>query len=147
MAQEKRAVDIFIQQKLTADTQLMALAGNHVYNADAVPQGADPPFVSYGSLSFLDRNALPATVTVFSMPVYFVRATIQGRDLTVGYQLQDRIDQALRGQSGNVVIGSETYYIGPWFRRALRQLPPENEGTLLLTQIGIEVESRVQKLS
>lgn len=148
---EKRACDQFIYGKLRADTALVALIGGEpsprLFQADVLPQGIAMPFVSFGMLSFLDRNALPATTTIFSLPIYFCRATIEGRDLTVGYQLQNRIDVALRGQSGNVVIGGETYYIGPWFRRAIRQLPAETEGSIVMTQIGIEVESRVNRLS
>lgn len=151
MANERRATDRFVTEKLLADTALVALIGGsaapRLYADSLVPQSAVMPFVSFGPLSFLDRNALPATVTIFSMPVYWVRAVVQGRDLTVGYQLQDRIDEALRGKSGNVSIGAETYYVGPWFRRAVRQLPPETEGTMVYTTIGVELESRVQRLS
>jgi len=143
--------------KLLADTALKALVTTpattttpesyRIFQDSVIPQSAVMPFVSFGALSFIDRNALPATVTIFSMPVYWVRAVVQGRDLTVGYQLQNRIDEALRGKSGNVVIGSETYYVGPWFRRAVRQLPPETEGTMVYTTIGVEMESRVQRLA
>jgi hypothetical protein len=151
VANERRATDQFIYSKLRADTALVALIGGEpsprLWSDAVIPQGAVMPFVSFGPLSFLDRNALPATVTIFSMPVYWVRGVVQGRDLTVGYQIQNRIDVALRGQFGNVVIGSETYYVGPWFRRAVRQLPPENEGTMVYTTIGVEVESRVQRIA
>lgn len=150
MASERRAIDRFIVEKLLADTALVALIGGssapRLFADSLVPQGAVMPFVSFGPLSVLDRNALPAYVTVFTSVVYWIRAVIEGRDLTVGYQLQDRIDEALRGKFGPVVLGSETYQIGPWFRRAVRQLPVETEGTKNFTTIGVEVESRVQRL-
>lgn len=156
MANERRATDRFIIEKLLADTALKALVTTpattttpetyRVYQDSVVPQSAVMPFVSFGALSFIDRNALPAYISIFSLVVYWVRAVVEGRDLTIGYQLQNRIDEALRGQFGTVVLGSETYYIGPWFRRAVRQLPVETEGTKNYTTLGVELESRVQKL-
>jgi hypothetical protein len=156
VAKELQACDTFIYGKLAADALLAARVATvqptgpptlRIYKAALVPQAAVTPYVSFGLLSSLDRNALPATVTLFTRPIYFVRAVIQGNNMTDGYFLQDRIDAALRNQFGNVVIGAETYYIGPWFRNALRELPPEFDGSLKFTQVGGEFESRVERLS
>jgi len=140
----------FIQGKLLGDSALVALVGGasapRIYNGDAIPQGVTLPYVAHSPLSLLNRNALPATVTMFAMPVWWCRCVISGRDLTQAYAILRRINAALIGQSGNVVIGADTYYLGPWFWRTTRTLT-EDEGSIHMVTMGIEAESRVQLLA
>jgi hypothetical protein len=150
VADERQACDQFIYGKLRSDAALVSLVGGEpaprIYSDLLVPQSAVTPFCSFGALSMIDRNALPATVTIFTMPVYWIRCVITGRDMTPAYSIMKRIDAAIRGQFGNQAVGADTYYLGPWFRRAIRTLAPEAEGTINYLTHGAEYESRVQKL-
>lgn len=150
MADFLQPISQFIQTRLLADTALVALVGGsgaaRIYNGDAIPQGVAFPYVAYSPLSLLNRNALPATVTMFAMPVMWIRTVVSGRDLTQAYSIIRRINAALINQSGNVTVSGETYYLGPWFWRTTRTIT-EDEGTLHMTTVGVEMESRVQLLS
>lgn len=143
----RQPCDHFIQSHLLADTALVALVGGvsapRIYNADLVPQSAAYPMVTYSPLSLLNRNALPAQVTMFAMPVYWIRAVITGRDLTQAYAIIRRVNAALIGQFGNVTVSGESYYLGPWFWRTTRMLT-EDEGTLHYVTLGGEYESRIE---
>lgn len=146
MAEFGQPVSQFVQSKLLADSALVALVGGsgapRIYNGDAIPQGVAFPYVAHSPLSLLNRNALPATSTLFAMPVWWCRCVVSGRDLTPAYAIIRRINAALIGQSGNVTIGSDTYYLGPWFWRTTRTLT-EDEGTLHMVTMGVELESRI----
>lgn len=137
----------FIQTKLLADTALVALVGGasapRIYNGDVIPQSVAFPYVAHSPLSLLNRNALPAQVTMFALPVWWVRTVISGRDLTQAYAIVRRLNAALVGQFGTVTIGTDTYYLGPWFERTTRTLT-EDEGTLHMVTMGLEIESRIQ---
>jgi hypothetical protein len=70
------------------------------------PQSVATPLVIVALLSALDRNALPATVTIQTEMLYLVMAIHESGSKATADAIADRIDVLLRGYGGTADSGA-----------------------------------------
>lgn len=113
---EKRAAERFIYQTLSNDPQLSAIVGTKIARGVLLEGQGTVPYVVFQFLAGVQRNALPATITIMTPILYLVRGTVQGNSAQQAFDIEDRVDAVLIGNNGTVTLSGVTWQVGPWVK-------------------------------
>lgn len=96
---EMKQARTFLRGKIAAHATIISLGLADKIWRDLAPPGSDCPYIIMTLQAATDKNAIGARNRLFTRPLFSIKGVTQGTDDTVGYQIADAIEDALRGQS------------------------------------------------
>jgi uncharacterized protein DUF3168 len=101
----------FLFEQLTGHAPLTALVGDRVYR-DLAPPGAVLPYVIFGFVVGVDRNAMGSRSIMFTRPIYDIKGVVQGTDSAAADAIADAVHGAVNGKQRLDVAVGELVVLG-----------------------------------
>lgn len=101
----------FLFEQLTGDATLAGLVGDRVYR-NLAPPGATLPYVVFGFVAGLDRNAVGSRSIMFTRPFYDIKGVVAGTDSAAADAIADAIHAAVNGKQRLDVAAGELVVLG-----------------------------------
>ncbi len=106
----------FINDTLRANTGVVAVVGNRVYNTlpplkPIAPNTVIFPCVVFSLGGSQNRMAVGENETVYDLPAYFIKAVITGEDFGGAHEVMNAVNEALKHASGTVNYNGRVFTI------------------------------------